>query len=44
MGILYSSIVAVILLFPWSVVALMVAGGLWERLKLRATGGKTWDS
>lgn len=35
MGTLYSSVVVIILLFPWSVVGLMVVGALWERGKVR---------
>ena len=35
MGTLYSTVVTVILLFPWLVVVLMVAGALWEQRKVR---------
>jgi hypothetical protein len=35
MNIIYSTVVTVILLFPWSVLALMVAGSLWEQQKVQ---------
>lgn len=33
-GIVYSTVVGTILLFPWVVLALMVAGTLWERARV----------
>ncbi|HSC71208.1 MAG TPA: hypothetical protein VLH58_07640 [Candidatus Methylomirabilis sp.] len=35
MGTVYATIVAVILVFPWSLVALTLAGALMERRKVR---------
>lgn len=32
----YSSLVIGVLLFPWSVVGFMVAGAVWQRLKVGA--------
>lgn len=34
MDTMYGLIVAVILLFPWSLVGIMVAGSVWERVRL----------
>ncbi len=39
MGKIYAIMVTVILLFPWSVVGLMVVGAVWERGKGRARSG-----
>lgn len=32
----YSAVIGTLLLFPWSVVGLMIVGALWERRKVRA--------
>lgn len=39
LGKIYAIMVTVILLFPWSVVGLMVVGALWERGKGGAHSG-----
>ncbi|MFQ5990690.1 MAG: hypothetical protein ACE5K9_12325 [Candidatus Methylomirabilales bacterium] len=39
LGKIYAVLVAVILLFPWSVVGLMVVGALWERGKVHTSSG-----
>lgn len=39
MGRTYTILVSVILLFPWSVVGLMVVRALWERGKVRTASG-----
>lgn len=32
----YNAVVGALLLFPWSVVGLMIVGALWEKRKVRA--------
>jgi hypothetical protein len=32
----YSAVIGVLLLFPWSLVGLMIMGALWERARVRA--------
>lgn len=32
----YNAVIGCLLLFPWSVVGLMIVGALWERRKVRA--------
>jgi hypothetical protein len=32
----YNTVVGALLLFPWSLVGLMIVGALWERRKVRA--------